>query len=66
MEAFIKRIEIELVELEEKLEKLNYFIENNEIFKTLNQDHKDLLIAQRKTMKKYAHILKMRILLLKE
>lgn len=66
MKTFVERVEDEKEELEKKIESLYKFIEYSETFKTLDEDHKDLLTAQLKTMKRYAHILKMRLLMLKE
>ena len=44
-----------------KIEKLNNFIEKNDIFKTIDLEEQELLKEQREIMNKYANILRKRI-----
>lgn len=57
---FIERMEVELKELEEKLEKLDKFMES-EKFQTLSDLNQTLLFDQAESMADYAKILKRRI-----
>lgn len=58
---FTGRLKAESLELEDKLSKLNIFIEGNEIYKSLAPVEQDLLRHQRIKMREYAEILKERI-----
>lgn len=51
----------ELEDLNFKIEKLNNFIEKNDIFKTIDLEEQELLKEQRGIMNKYANILRKRI-----
>jgi hypothetical protein len=55
-----ERVQQELDELEEKLDKLNAFI-GNEKFEGLSVDRRQLLISQSIVMETYAHILRLRL-----
>ena len=55
MDDYKSRLRKELKDLNFKIEKLNNFIEKNEIFKTID------LKEQREIMTKYANILRKRI-----
>ena len=57
---FVERMEIELKELEEKLEKLDKFMDSGE-FQALSDLNQTLLFDQAESMADYAKILKRRI-----
>lgn len=61
MSTFLDRLKQEQSELEDKLTKLNDYIENNSHFLTLTDDNKLLLKEQRIYMNKYNIVLKDRI-----
>ena len=61
MDDYKSRLRKELKDLNFKIEKLNNFIEKNEIFKTIDLKEQELLKEQREIMTKYANILRKRI-----
>ena len=61
MDDYKSRLRKELNDLNFKNEKLNNFIEKNEIFKTIDLKEQELLKEQREIMTKYANILRKRI-----
>ncbi|BBM40549.1 hypothetical protein JCM16776_0769 [Leptotrichia shahii] len=61
MNNYKLRLQKELEDLDLKIEKLNNFIEKNEIFKTIDLKEQELLKEQREIMTKYANILRKRI-----
>ena len=61
MNDYKSRLRKELEDLNFKIEKLNNFIEKNEIFKTIDLKEQELLKEQREIMTKYANILRKRI-----
>ena len=61
MNNYKLRLQKELEDLDLKIEKLNNFIEKNEIFKTIDLKEQELLKEQREIMAKYANILRKRI-----
>ena len=61
MDDYKSRLRKELNDLNFKIEKLNNFIEKNDIFKTIDLKEKELLKEQREIMTKYANILRKRI-----
>ena len=61
MNDYKSRLRKELNDLNFKIEKLNNFIEKNEIFKTIDLKEQELLKEQREIMTKYANILRKRI-----
>lgn len=61
MDDYKSRLRKELEDLNFKIEKLNNFIEKNDIFKTIDLEEQELLKEQRGIMNKYANILRKRI-----
>ena len=61
MDDYKLRLRKELNDLNFKIEKLNNFIEKNDIFKTMDLEEQKLLKEQRGIMNKYANILRKRI-----
>ena len=61
MNDYKSRLRKELEDLDFKIEKLNNFIEKNDIFKTIDSEEQELLKEQREIMTKYANILRKRI-----
>ena len=61
MNNYKLRLQKELEDLDLKIEKLNNFIEKNEIFKTIDLEEQELLKEKREIMNKYANILRKRI-----
>ena len=61
MDDYKSRLRKELEDLNFKIEKLNNFIEKNDIFKTIDLEEQELLKEQREIMSKYANILRKRI-----
>ena len=61
MNDYKSRLRKELEELNFKIEKLNNFIEKNDIFKTIDLEEQELLKEQRRIMNKYENILRKRI-----
>ena len=61
MNNYKSRLRKELEDLNFKIEKLNNFIEKNDIFKTIDLEEQELLKEQREIMNKYANILRKRI-----
>ena len=61
MDDYKSRLRKELEDLNFKIEKLNNFIEKNDIFKTIDSEEQELLKEQREIMTKYANILRKRI-----
>jgi len=61
MNNYKSRLRKELEDLNFKIEKLNNFIEKNDIFKTMDLEEQKLLEEQRGIMNKYANILRKRI-----
>ena len=58
MDNYKSRLKKELEDLNFKIEKLNNFIEKNDIFKTMDLEEQKLLEEQREIMTKYANILR--------
>ena len=58
MNDYKSRLRKELEDLNFKIEKLNNFIEKNDIFKTIDLEGQELLKEQREIMTKYANILR--------
>lgn len=56
-----QRVVDEKSELDEKLEKLASFIQENPIFEKLEEEDKDLLLLQQSSMAEYSVILSKRI-----
>ena len=61
MNNYKSRLRKELEDLNFKIEKLNNFIEKNDVFKTMDLEEQKLLKEQRGIMNKYANILRKRI-----
>ena len=61
MDDYKSRLRKELEDLNFKIEKLNNFIEKNDIFKTIDLEEQEFLKEQREIMSKYANILRKRI-----
>nr|WP_314081224.1 hypothetical protein [uncultured Leptotrichia sp.] len=61
MDDYKSRLRKELEDLNFKIEKLNNFIEKNDIFKMIDLEEQELLKEQREIMSKYANILRKRI-----
>ena len=61
MNNYKSRLRKELEDLNFKIEKLNNFIEKNDIFETIDLEEQELLKEQRRIMNKYANILRKRI-----
>ena len=61
MGDYKSRLRKELEDLNFKIEKLNNFIEKNDIFKTIDLKEQELLKEQREIMTKYANILRKRV-----
>ena len=61
MNDYKSRLRKELEDLNFKIEKLNNFIEKNDIFKTIDSEEQELLKEQREIMTIYANILRKRI-----
>ena len=61
MNNYKSRLRKELEDLNFKIEKLNNFIEKNDIFKAMDLEEQKLLKEQRRIMNKYANILRKRI-----
>ena len=61
MNDYKSRLRKELEDLNFKIEKLNNFIEKNDIFKAMDLEEQKLLKEQRGIMNKYANILRKRI-----
>ena len=61
MKNYKSRLRKELEDLNFKIEKLNNFIEKNDIFKAMDLEEQKLLKEQRGIMNKYANILRKRI-----
>ena len=61
MDDYKSRLRKELKDLNFKIEKLNNFIEKNDIFKTIDSEEQEFLKEQREIMSKYANILRKRI-----
>ena len=66
MKDYVVRMVDELNELQTKAEKLNIFIEQNDIYKSLPQEKQDLMRDQWHAMCLYIDILKKRIALEEE
>ena len=61
MDDYKSRLRKELEDLNFKIEKLNNFIEKNDIFKTIDLEEQELMKEQRGIMNKYANTLRKRI-----
>lgn len=61
MEAHQQRVVDECGQLNDRLEKLCVFIEDNPLFKTLNHVDQRLLLDQRQAMTVYFYTLRLRI-----
>lgn len=61
MGNFLERLNDEKVELKEKVEKLDEFIENNPIFETVSEMQRVLMVTQLNAMKMYLYTLDERI-----
>lgn len=66
MSTFKERLIQEQLDLNEKVEKLRLFIDGNEVFKTLSEEHQYLLKKQLYYMGGYNGVLMKRIDLLKD
>lgn len=62
-EDWRERVEKEKRELDEKIKRLCFFVEEADVFQTLSAIHKQLLVKQLMTMKEYSVILSMRLYL---
>lgn len=60
-ETFIDRINREIIELDEKRDKLFHFIETNVIINEMDSIDRNLLLSQLSVMSAYSTILKMRL-----
>lgn len=64
MKSLKEKLVEEKKDLDEKLDRLNSFLENKELSSEVDETHKELLIEQSKVMTEYSHILRKRIFLL--
>lgn len=64
MKSLKEKLVEEKKDLDEKLDRLNSFLENKELSSDVDETHKELLIEQSKVMTEYSHILRKRIFLL--
>ncbi len=63
MEAYVKRMMEEKIQLKERIDRLNIFIFVDPIYADLSQENKDLLCEQLLHMEKYFDVLSQRITL---
>lgn len=61
MKDYVKRMEVELEELEEKMSKLASFVYSGKKFRDLGEEKQDLLRTQLSIMDEYARVLLRRI-----
>lgn len=64
MKSLKEKLVEEKKELDEKLSRLNTFLENKELSSDVDETHRELLVEQYKIMTEYSHILRKRIFLL--
>lgn len=64
MKSLKEKLVEEKKDLDEKLSRLNSFLENKELSSDVDETHKELLVEQSKIMTEYSHILRKRIFLL--
>lgn len=64
MKSLKEKLVEEKKDLDEKLSRLNTFLESKELSSDVDQTHKELLVEQSKVMTEYSHILRKRIFLL--
>ena len=62
-EDWRERLVKEMCELEEKIKRLCFFIEEVDVFQTLSCTQRQLLVKQLMTMKEYSAILSLRLYL---
>lgn len=61
MKKITDKLENEYNELNDKIRKIEYFINNNPDFRNLSESHQVLLVTQSKVMDTYSYILEERI-----
>ena len=64
MKSLKEKLVEEKKDLDERLSRLNTFLESKELSSEVDETHKELLIEQSKIMTEYSHILRKRIFLL--
>ncbi len=64
MKSLKEKLVEEKKDLDEKLDRLNSFLENKELSSEVDETHKELLVEQSKVMTEYSNILRKRIFLL--
>lgn len=64
MKSLKEKLVEEKKDLDERLSRLNSFLENKELSSGVDETHKELLVEQSKVMTEYSHILRKRIFLL--
>ena len=64
MKSLKEKLIDEKKDLDERLDRLNAFLENKELSSDVDETHKELLVEQSKVMTEYSHILRKRIFLL--
>ena len=64
MKSLKEKLVDEKKDLDEKLSRLNTFLESKELSIVVDETHKELLVEQSKVMTEYSHILRKRIFLL--
>ena len=64
MKSLKEKLVEEKKDLDEKLSRLNTFLESKELSIVVDETHKELLVEQSKIMTEYSHILRKRIFLL--
>ena len=64
MKSLKEKLIDEKKDLDERLSRLNTFLENKELSSDVGETHKELLVEQSKIMTEYSHILRKRIFLL--
>lgn len=64
MKSLKEKLIDEKKDLDEKLSRLNTFLESKELSSNVDKTHKELLVEQSKIMTEYSHILRKRIFLL--
>ena len=66
MKDYVERLFVEFKELQTKVEKLDAFINGNEVFNTLSEEKQDLMRLQAHAMHAYLYALDKRIKLEEE
>ena len=64
MKSLKEKLIDEKKDLDEKLSRLNTFLESKELSSNVDKTNKELLVEQSKIMTEYSHILRKRIFLL--